>query len=199
MYWNNNDIVLVCWGWGIITLLIKCQSCTSLTCRKPCLPRPFHTRVVGHILSRGWPSQYEHLSSSPVVFIVHSKCTTLHAFPRGSGCFPRAMFKWIWLAPVFEHEWPFSDPLRLPEGFTQLLNLTELYLNDTFLDYLPGSFGRWEMCIYYFCHLLDADLMVSPLSLDLDGFFLVAVTPSNHQQSKNISFLLVQMMYLWIL
>ncbi len=32
---------------------------------------------------------------------------------------------------------------RLPEGFTQLLNLTELYLNDTFLDYLPGSFGRY--------------------------------------------------------
>ncbi|KAL8581407.1 hypothetical protein ACOMHN_004292 [Nucella lapillus] len=31
---------------------------------------------------------------------------------------------------------------RLPEGFTQLQNLTHLYLNDTFLDYLPGSFGR---------------------------------------------------------
>ncbi|CAG2208859.1 Erbin,Leucine-rich repeat-containing protein 7,Protein lap4,Protein scribble homolog,Protein lap1 [Mytilus edulis] len=31
---------------------------------------------------------------------------------------------------------------RLPEGFTQLLNLTQLFLNDTFLDYLPGNFGR---------------------------------------------------------
>ena len=35
---------------------------------------------------------------------------------------------------------------RLPEGFTQLLNLTELYLNDTFLEYLPGSFGRQVDC-----------------------------------------------------
>lgn len=30
----------------------------------------------------------------------------------------------------------------LPEGFITLINLTELYLNDTFLEYLPGSFGR---------------------------------------------------------
>ncbi|CAC5368119.1 Protein lap1,Leucine-rich repeat-containing protein 7,Protein lap4,Protein scribble homolog,Leucine-rich repeat-containing protein 1,Erbin [Mytilus coruscus] len=35
------------------------------------------------------------------------------------------------------------NPLgKLPEGFTQLLNLTQLFLNDTFLDYLPGNFGR---------------------------------------------------------
>ena len=32
---------------------------------------------------------------------------------------------------------------RLPEGFTQLHQLTELYLNDAFLDFLPGSFGRY--------------------------------------------------------
>ena len=38
---------------------------------------------------------------------------------------------------------------RLPEGFTQLLNLTELYLNDTFLDYLPGSFGRWDSSVCF--------------------------------------------------
>lgn len=31
---------------------------------------------------------------------------------------------------------------RLPEGFMMLINLRELYLNDTFLEYLPGSFGR---------------------------------------------------------
>ena len=31
---------------------------------------------------------------------------------------------------------------RIPDGITQLLNLRELYLNDTFLDYLPGNFGR---------------------------------------------------------
>ena len=36
---------------------------------------------------------------------------------------------------------------RLPDGFTQLLNLTQLYLNDTFLDYLPGNFGRYELVI----------------------------------------------------
>ena len=37
--------------------------------------------------------------------------------------------------------------VRLPEGFTQLHQLTELYLNDAFLDFLPGSFGRlvWIM------------------------------------------------------
>lgn len=31
---------------------------------------------------------------------------------------------------------------RLPDGFTQLINLQELYLNDTFLEYLPANFGR---------------------------------------------------------
>jgi len=33
---------------------------------------------------------------------------------------------------------------RLPEGFTQLLSLTQLYLNDAFLEFLPASFGRLE-------------------------------------------------------
>jgi hypothetical protein len=33
---------------------------------------------------------------------------------------------------------------RLPEGFMMLINLRELYLNDTFLEYLPGSFGRLD-------------------------------------------------------
>lgn len=32
---------------------------------------------------------------------------------------------------------------RLPEGFTQLLSLTQLYVNDAFLEFLPASFGRW--------------------------------------------------------
>jgi hypothetical protein len=36
----------------------------------------------------------------------------------------------------------------LPDGFTQLLNLTQLYLNDTFLDYLPGNFGRYGTLFY---------------------------------------------------
>ena len=31
---------------------------------------------------------------------------------------------------------------RLPEGLMMLINLKELYLNDTFLEYLPGSFGK---------------------------------------------------------
>lgn len=31
---------------------------------------------------------------------------------------------------------------RLPDGFTQLLNLTQLFLNDAFLEYLPANFGR---------------------------------------------------------
>uniref|UniRef100_A0A8C2M3U2 Leucine rich repeat containing 7 n=1 Tax=Cricetulus griseus TaxID=10029 RepID=A0A8C2M3U2_CRIGR len=30
----------------------------------------------------------------------------------------------------------------LPDGFTQLLNLTQLYLNDAFLEFLPANFGR---------------------------------------------------------
>nr|CAD7426841.1 unnamed protein product [Timema monikensis] len=35
------------------------------------------------------------------------------------------------------------NPLeKLPEGFTQLINLEELYLNDTYLDFLPANFGR---------------------------------------------------------
>lgn len=32
--------------------------------------------------------------------------------------------------------------VRLPDGFTQLLSLTQLYLNDAFLEFLPASFGR---------------------------------------------------------
>ena len=31
---------------------------------------------------------------------------------------------------------------RVPGGFTQLLNLTHVYLNDAFLDRLPSNFGR---------------------------------------------------------
>ncbi|KFV95546.1 Protein LAP2, partial [Fulmarus glacialis] len=31
---------------------------------------------------------------------------------------------------------------RLPDGFSQLLNLTQLYLNDAFLEFLPANFGR---------------------------------------------------------
>ena len=30
----------------------------------------------------------------------------------------------------------------LTEGCTQLLSITELYLNDTFLEFLPANFGR---------------------------------------------------------
>lgn len=36
--------------------------------------------------------------------------------------------------------------VRLPEGFTQLLSLTQLYLNDAFLEFLPASFGRSVCC-----------------------------------------------------
>lgn len=31
---------------------------------------------------------------------------------------------------------------RLCEGLTMLINLKELYLNDTLLEFLPGNFGR---------------------------------------------------------
>lgn len=35
------------------------------------------------------------------------------------------------------------NPLkRLPDALTQLVNLNELYLNDTLLDFLPANFGR---------------------------------------------------------
>ena len=32
---------------------------------------------------------------------------------------------------------------RLPDGFTMLLSLTHVYLNDTFLDFLPANIGRY--------------------------------------------------------
>lgn len=32
----------------------------------------------------------------------------------------------------------------MPLGFTHLINLQELYLNDTFLEYLPANFGRYK-------------------------------------------------------
>lgn len=31
---------------------------------------------------------------------------------------------------------------KLPESFTQLINLEELYLNDTLLEFLPADLGR---------------------------------------------------------
>ena len=31
---------------------------------------------------------------------------------------------------------------QIPEGCTQLVSITELYLNDTFLEFLPANFGR---------------------------------------------------------
>ena len=42
---------------------------------------------------------------------------------------------------------------RIPDSFTQLLNLTHLYLNDAFLDCLPSNFGRWD---YFFDEYLPA-------------------------------------------
>ncbi|GAB1288274.1 Leucine-rich repeat-containing protein 7 [Apodemus speciosus] len=36
----------------------------------------------------------------------------------------------------------FPENIKLPDGFTQLLNLTQLYLNDAFLEFLPANFGR---------------------------------------------------------
>ena len=47
-----------------------------------------------------------------------------------------------WITALIEWLDTLYHLFRLPEGFTQLLSLSELYLNDTFLDYLPGSFGR---------------------------------------------------------
>ena len=35
---------------------------------------------------------------------------------------------------------------KLPDTLTQLINLQEIYLNDTFLDYLPANFGRY-LCL----------------------------------------------------
>ncbi len=34
------------------------------------------------------------------------------------------------------------DCSRLPDGFTLLLNLTYVSLNDTFLEFLPANIGR---------------------------------------------------------
>lgn len=31
---------------------------------------------------------------------------------------------------------------KLPDSLTQLINLQELYLNDSFLEYLPANFGK---------------------------------------------------------
>lgn len=45
-------------------------------------------------------------------------------------------------ALAFERVWSPLCSCRLPDGFTQLLNLTQLFLNDAFLEYLPANFGR---------------------------------------------------------
>lgn len=45
------------------------------------------------------------------------------------------------LLHVFLFSFHSASP-RLPDGFTQLLNLTQLFLNDAFLEYLPANFGR---------------------------------------------------------
>jgi len=54
--------------------------------------------------------------------------------------------------------------IRLPEGFITLINLNELYLNDTFLEYLPGSFGRLSKL--KILELRENRLKTLPKSLD---------------------------------
>jgi len=39
---------------------------------------------------------------------------------------------------------------RIPEGLTRLVGLVELYLNDTFLESLPNSFGRLVLHFLFF-------------------------------------------------
>ena len=43
---------------------------------------------------------------------------------------------------MFRSSFVFLMTFRVPDGFTQLLNLTHVYLNDAFLDRLPSNFGR---------------------------------------------------------
>ena len=44
---------------------------------------------------------------------------------------------------------------RLPDGFTMLFNLTHVYLNDTFLDFLPANIGRYVLKYIFTSHYVS--------------------------------------------
>ncbi len=52
---------------------------------------------------------------------------------------------------------------RLPDAITSLITLQELYLNDTFLEFLPANFGR--LTNLRILELRDNNLMTLPKSI----------------------------------
>uniref|UniRef100_A0A4W5MJ27 Erbb2 interacting protein n=1 Tax=Hucho hucho TaxID=62062 RepID=A0A4W5MJ27_9TELE len=56
---------------------------------------------------------------------------------------------------------------KLPEGFTQLLSLSQLYLNDAFLEFLPASFALISLP---FCPSLWVSRSLSSLFLSIHSF-----------------------------
>lgn len=79
------------------------------------------------------------------------RLAALSCFCRGCyGNFVRVLFHWgrsrthlFYLSRLSQCFFLFFFlSYRLPDGFTQLLNLTQLFLNDAFLEYLPANFGR---------------------------------------------------------
>uniref|UniRef100_A0A3B4FGL6 Erbb2 interacting protein n=1 Tax=Pundamilia nyererei TaxID=303518 RepID=A0A3B4FGL6_9CICH len=77
---------------------------------------------------------------------------------------------------------------KLPEGFTQLLSLTQLYLNDAFLEFLPASFGRSVSSLV--CHTMQKLTQLERLDLGSNEFTEVV----SIFQSGDFLFYFVQML-----
>ncbi|KAH9523504.1 hypothetical protein Btru_040175 [Bulinus truncatus] len=127
----------------------------------PVLPRLLNSCTVGERFSPGDPSPPRQRSTSPQRGSGQIFCVNRNERPDGkvfkAGKVGRKRHRWRGSEKRSVIDVPESikgckylrsidasvNPLgKLPEGFTQLSNLTHLYLNDTFLDFLPGSFGR---------------------------------------------------------
>ncbi|PNJ71821.1 LRRC7 isoform 6 [Pongo abelii] len=76
---------------------------------------------------------FGHLGSSLfLLFLVWVWCQGVQEFPENIKCCKCLTIIEASVNPIS----------KLPDGFTQLLNLTQLYLNDAFLEFLPANFGR---------------------------------------------------------
>lgn len=99
-----------------------------------------------HISKELIMSIFKTLSIFIYIVLFNVVCTKIHVmlYVINVWCMGKLVLWPLLYLTVLVH-WPLLFLYcRLPEGLTQLGNLTQLYLNDTFLDYLPGTFGRWE-------------------------------------------------------
>ena len=75
---------------------------------------------------------------------------------------------------------------KVPDSLTSLINLQELYLNDTYIEFLPANFGR--LCNLRILELRDNNLTSLPKSLRRLTF-LVRLDISNNDFSEMVIYI----------